>query len=89
MLTIIIFVGRLGAGYQTRFILPILPATSILASVLINYTINNTSSQSIKDTLVSVLISYSSMHLIYYGIMFPPLFADLEYRYDPNIIIIL
>ena len=73
--------GRLGAGYQTRFILPILPATSVLASILINYTISNTSSQSIKDTLVLVLVSYSAMHLIYYGIMFPPFFADLEYRY--------
>ena len=73
--------GRLGAGFQTRFLLPVLPATSVLASILINYTNSNSNSQSLKELLVFVLLSYSAMHMLYYGIMFPPLFADLDNRY--------
>jgi hypothetical protein len=65
-------IGLLGGGYQIRFILPILPATSILTAICI------TSSGMRVVPLVNLLLCYASFHLLYYSILYPPLIADFD-----------
>ena len=80
--------GVLGAGFQSRFLLPIVPATSILTAVACAYTFDgNLSVQRIRQIglfstlslpLLSLLICISVMHSLFYGIMFYPFFADFN-----------
>jgi hypothetical protein len=65
-------IGILGGGYQIRFLLPILPATSILAAICI------TSSGMKVIPLVTILFCYASFHVLYYSILYPPLLADFD-----------
>lgn len=65
-------IGYLGGGIQMRFMLPILPATSILAAIAIVNAGANVS------PFVSLLFCISAMHVVYYSVLFPPLFADME-----------
>ena len=67
--------GSKGSGFQTRFILPIIPATSILAALCIHEAHKKHSSYQV---LTTILLVYSSIHCMYYGVMFPNLYADLE-----------
>ena len=68
-----VVVGVCGGGYQTRFILPIIPATSIIAAlgleVLPEY-----------QATASALVAIGAMHLLFYGVMFYPLFCDFEFN---------
>jgi hypothetical protein len=65
-------IGVLGGGYQTRFVLPVLPATAILAGVAIQ------KGGSQITPLVSLLLCYSALHVMYYGVLFTPLVADFN-----------
>lgn len=65
-------IGFLGGGYQTRFLLPILPATSILSSICIYITGNK------LLPLVCLLFCYTSFHVLYYSILYSPLIADFD-----------
>ena len=65
-------IGLFGGGYQTRFILPILPATSILSSICIYVT-----GQKVMP-LICILFCYTSFHIVYYSILYPPLVADFD-----------
>jgi hypothetical protein len=75
--------GWLGAGYQTRFILPIIPATSILTSVALVRNLARrdfiASPSSGMICMLSLLLCYSMCYVLYYGILFTPFYADLEY----------
>ena len=93
--------GSLGAGFQTRFILPAVPALSILAcyfvlspylkslAVLRYGLVNNTHSNAtrffnitnvlLRVSVVALLLGYSAMHTIYYSVLYPTFFADLDY----------
>jgi len=62
-------VGILGGGYQIRFILPALPATSILAGMCV------VRSGAATGPLVAFLLCYSTIHVLYYAVLFPPLFG--------------
>ena len=66
-------VGMRGGGYQTRFILPILPATSIITAIGV---------EKFREAspIVYTLIAIGCMHLMFYGIMFYPMFADFEFN---------
>lgn len=66
------FLGALGSGFQNRFILPIVPATSILAAYAW------VSLDSCYLPMWCILLCYAAFHVVYYGILFPPLFADLD-----------
>ena len=76
------YIGWLGAGYQTRFILPIIPATSILISVALVRNITRrdfiASPSSGMICMLSLLLCYSMCYVMYYGILFTPFYADLE-----------
>ena len=65
-------IGVLGGGFQMRFMLPILPATSILAAIVIVNAGPNVT------PLVCVLCCISMLHLFYYSVLYPPLFADID-----------
>ena len=65
-------VGGLGGGFQIRFILPILPATSILAGLA------TMESDKILHILVALLLVYSGIHSFYYSILYSPLYADMH-----------
>ena len=66
------FIGYMGAGYQNRFLAPILPATAILAGLAIERAGPS------GGALAALLVAYAAMHFLYYGLMFSPLYADLD-----------
>jgi hypothetical protein len=66
-------IGVLGGGFQIRFILPILPATAILAGIAIVNAGPNMS------PFVSLLCCVSAMHVFYYSVLYSPLFADMDH----------
>lgn len=65
-------VGLRGGGYQTRFLLPILPATSILAAIGIE--------RFGSTPLSATLLSIGAFHALFYGVLFYPLFCDFEFH---------
>ena len=75
-------IGATGGGYQTRFLLPILPATSVLGARCVHRACSirdgNSTSLAAVHVLASVALAYCSMHCLYYGMLFPNLFADLD-----------
>ena len=75
-------VGIAGGGFQTRFLLPIIPATSLIASIGI------VKSVSISPVAI-MLISIGAMHLMFYGVMFYPFFCDFEFNVFDVVEIIL
>ncbi len=66
------FVGMKGGGYQTRFLLPALPATSIITAIGV---------EKFRDvsSVLYIFVAIGCMHIMFYGIMFYPLFADFEF----------
>jgi hypothetical protein len=76
-------VGALGGGYQSRFILPIIPATSILAARCIHRASSirpgHSASAAAVHVLVGLSLAYSLIHCLFYGIMFTNLYADFEH----------
>jgi hypothetical protein len=65
-------IGGIGGGFQIRFIVPILPATSVLASIAV------VSSNDIFQPLVALLLVYGGMHCLFYSILYSPMFADMH-----------
>lgn len=75
------FIGYKGAGYQSRFLAPILPSLSILVAVCISQrrgTGRGTRDSASFSLLWLLLLCYSSMLCLYYGFLYAPLFADVE-----------
>lgn len=120
--------GVCGAGYQARFLLPLVPATAVLSALhLTTVTSASTgagagtiaavsggpspskgkgkgkgtgsavsaasgdgsagagagedcaeSEASVKGTVLALLLCYSSMHVLYYSVLLPTLYADLD-----------
>lgn len=70
-------VGIAGGGFQTRFLLPILPATSVLSGYCILRAVE--SKNLLPLTIHLFLLAYGAFHTLYYGILYPPLYADLDY----------
>jgi len=75
-------IGVLGGGFQARFMLPILPATSILAARCVHRASSirhgNSTSLAGVHVLTVVALAYSSMHCLFYGMLFTNLYADLD-----------
>ena len=76
-------IGGLGGGFQSRFLLPILPVTCILACLDIVPTTQESKS-SRHDSMpiiccLILLLVYMAAHTMYYGILFGPLYADLDH----------
>lgn len=65
-------IGLFGGGFQTRFLLPILPVTSILSGICIYITGNK------LVPLICILFCYTSFHILYYSILYSPLVADFD-----------
>lgn len=63
--------GCLGAGFQTRFILPMIPATTILSALQL--------SRRTVPAYCMIFLLICGIHSMFYGIMFPTLFADIDY----------
>jgi hypothetical protein len=72
------FIGLIGGGFQTRFLLPILPALAILTAVQLASSRNSSIQPSIS-TAAPVLVGIGAMHTMYYGVLFYPLFCDFDY----------
>ena len=81
--------GAMGAGFQSRFLLPLLPATAVLGSVtvyvLYSYCLLLRPTDSILHMIVTssislfdVLLFVAVIHSCVYGMMFAPLFGDLD-----------
>ena len=70
---IITYNTTVGAGFQTRFIAPIIPCTSILAAHII-----------IKHKFLLILgyilLCLSSFYILYYSILYTNMYADLDYN---------
>lgn len=63
--------GNISSGFQLRFLLPVLPIMAVISSFIIVR--HNLSLPSIALILV-----YNSFYMIYYGVLYAPLFADFE-----------
>ena len=66
-------VGVSGGGYQSRFMLPILPATSILSGYYL------TSNKKIAPACM-VLLHVGVLHFMFYGVLYYPMFSEFEYN---------
>jgi hypothetical protein len=94
--------GCCGGTFQTRFILPILPATSVLAASYVARTgkgrlsgkIEKTSTvtsnfvlggdtaaaaNTTRSAVCAMLLCYGAMHTLFYGVLYGPMFADLDF----------
>lgn len=74
--------GALGAGYQTRFLLPCLPALCIASSLSLHHCFISSSSHGsiniVMMTFAIICICIGCFHALYYGVMFTPLYADID-----------
>mgnify|MGYP003385937873 CR=1 FL=1 len=66
--------GFLGGGSQTRFIALVTPA----ASMLIGHCLAKSNGGGFT-VAVTLLVAMMSMYTLYYGILYAPLFSDLDY----------
>ena len=66
--------GYFGSSFQTRFILPITSVLSIFTAIEFEHCLENRSNTS----MLMLLFGYTALHGIYYGVMFPTLYADLD-----------
>ena len=92
--------GCLGGTFQTRFLLPALPATAVLAAAFVcragshrtsgrvekgtpNKFVLGCDSASAADTsrsaVCAMLLCYGSLHTLFYGVLYGPMFADLDF----------
>ena len=95
--------GCCGGTYQTRFLLPILPATAVLAAAYVCRAGSARTSGKIgKESLpadgkfvlggdavsaadtsrsatCAMLLCYGSLHTLFYGVLYGPMFADLDF----------
>lgn len=66
-------VGIFGGGYQTRFLLPALPALALLSAIEL---LRSRWAAAISPFLISI----GAIHLVFYGILFYPLFCDFDFN---------
>ncbi len=78
--------GAFGAGFQLRFIAPMLPGTALLVALGMTglYLKSDADIGSGKRSLVTFLFNAGIIFTIcngfYYGVLYPPLYADLHYH---------
>ena len=78
--------GSAGSGFQSRFMMPMLPGSAILSALCLQWVHRAWSSLPYNDRIMStacsvvmgVLMMYSVVHVFYYGVLYAPLFADLD-----------
>jgi hypothetical protein len=78
--------GSLGSGFQSRFLMPMLPGSALLTAVLLDLVQRTVDMcggymrllASACDTVVTLIAAYSAMHVFYYAVLYAPLFADLD-----------
>jgi len=90
------FLGSLGSGFQSRFLMPMLPGSAILSAVCVVWvqrTVRTVSGDGVRRrgdmhsrkvlsvacmTVLLLCMMYSMVHVFYYGVLYAPLFADLD-----------
>ena len=76
--------GSAGAGFQSRFLLPALPATSILVALSVYPPSQDEGSKSFTPPgvavapLIILLMLIGTLHYMYYTVLYPTLFADFH-----------
>lgn len=77
--------GSLGSGFQSRFLTPLLPGGAILTAVLVDLASARAGDDTavrtvaaVGGTVVILLAVYSALHVLYYAVLYAPLFADLD-----------
>lgn len=78
--------GYCGAGYQTRFLLPAVPGFCVLAAAalinIFNYANNNNMTSSLMTAIMCfILLLNNCFYITYYGILFAPLYSDLNHSF--------
>ena len=95
--------GCAGGTFQTRFILPALPATAVLAAAYVagaagggrvSGTIDKSgtvtsrfvlggdaaaAAGTTRSAVCALLLAYASLHTLFYGVLYAPMFADLDF----------
>jgi hypothetical protein len=84
--------GCLGAGFQLRFMAPMLPGTALLVSLSMINPSNLVEQESrmsrlhhtlllgtMSNMLFTLGLIVSAFHGFYYGLLYPPLYADLQF----------
>jgi len=95
--------GCAGGTFQTRFILPALPATAVLAAAYVagaagsgrlsgtidkSGTVNSrfvlggdaaAAAGTTRSAVCALLLAYASLHTLFYGVLYAPMFADLDF----------
>lgn len=83
------FLGTIGSGFQSRFMLPALPALAIMAAVAIESLFYSCERRFQVVDLITVLLPFAigivlvfflinAVMCWYYGVLFAPYYADLE-----------
>ena len=67
-------IGILGAGFQVRFILPAIPPLIFIFAM----SFRNQEINSLEYGVYMVFLGYCAMNCLFMGIMYAPLFADLD-----------
>lgn len=80
--------GSLGSGFQSRFLLPMLPVTCLLSVYFVQWAQQQATADKgdlimrcLSNALAVVMqlyVVHSVLNVLYYGIMFAPLYADLD-----------
>lgn len=72
--------GTLGAGFQMRFLLPMVPFTCILtAAALDKMRKSENTVVQMAEMIMWTAIVYGAIMSFYYGILYSTAFADIEY----------
>mmetsp|Transcript_23319 Transcript_23319/g.40353 ORF Transcript_23319/g.40353 Transcript_23319/m.40353 type:complete len:156 (-) Transcript_23319:8-475(-) len=78
--------GSAGSGFQSRFLMPMLPGSAILSALCFQWVYRVCSTLPYSGRIMStacsvvmgVLMMYSVVHVFYYSVLYAPLFADLD-----------
>jgi len=72
--------GALGAGFQIRFLLPMVPFCSILTAIALDMMSKSDDViVQVAEMVVWITIVYGALMSFYYGILYPTAFADIEH----------
>jgi hypothetical protein len=78
--------GAAGSGFQSRFLMPMLPGSAILSAAVLDAVRSAGAAAGgnmriladCAGCVVTILAVYSAMHVLYYAVLYAPLFADLD-----------
>jgi hypothetical protein len=77
--------GAAGSGFQSRFLMPMLPGSAVLSAALLeNVRSAGAAGGNMRlladccGCVVTTLAAYGAMHVLYYTVLYAPLFADLD-----------